>query len=265
MAFTEELMLPSRGVIYQKTDFDGVVRVKPFTTKNYKDLLASNASEAGLKQFIDQCLVDCPIKAKDMHQEDLLAILLKTRVMTLGNNLKMEVKCPECNKLESLDWDLTNIDINYLYIEKYPIPVTLPVSEKEIKVRFPTGYDSRKAKQEAEKRASTFKKDASEFTQLFGIVSLIDVDGKDIIEKADWYENLDPRDAIFINEIFAEMNNVFGVKMTKTVRCSACDKEYNTYIDISSDFFRSSKHVSLGITSKAGNLAGVIEKPNISE
>lgn len=265
MAFTEELLLPSRGVIYNKPDFNGVVNVRPFTTKAYKDLLTSNASEAGLKQFVDTCLVDCPVKAKNMNQNDLLAILFKTRVMTLGNKLKQEIKCPDCEHIDNFEWDLDSIEINYLYVDKYPIPVTLPHSGKDIKVRFPTGADTIKAKQEADRRAATFKKQPSEFTRVFTIVSMLDVDGKDIVEKAEWYESLDPQDAIFIDEVFAEMADAFGVKMTREEHCSVCDKVYTTYIDIGSDFFRPYGKVSLGITSKAGNLAGIAEESDLPE
>lgn len=265
MAFTEELLIPSRGIIYRIPEFDGIVKVKAFTTRAYKDLLASNASETGLRQFVDTCLVDCPIKAKDMNQEDILAILFKIRIMTLGNTLKMEVRCPECKKIETVMWDLNEIDVDYLYAEKYPIPVTLPESNEDIKVRFPTGADARKAKLEAEKRASIFKKPLSEFIQVFSTVALLDVEGKDLIEKSEWYENLNPQDAIYIDSVFTEMNSAFGVKMTRKVRCSECDKEFSTYIDIGSDFFRPSRNVTLGLTSKAGNLAGPAEKPDISE
>ena len=265
MAFTEELLLPSRGIIYNIPDFNGIVNVRPFTTKAYKDLLTANASESGLKQFIDTCLVDCPIKAKNMNQNDLLAILFKTRVMTLGNKLKQEIKCPDCEHIDKLEWDLDTIEINYLYAEKYPIPVVLPFSKKEIKVRFPTGADTIKAKQEADRRAATFKKQASDFLRVYTIVSMIDLDGKDIVEKADWYETLNPQDAIYIDEVFAEMGDIFGVKMTREEHCSVCDKVYTTYIDIGSDFFRPYGKVSLGIAGKAGNLGGIVEESNTDE
>ena len=262
MAFTEELLLPSRGIIYRLQNFDGTVKVKPFTTKAYKDLLAANASETGLRQFIDSCLVDCPVKAKDMNQEDLLAALFKARVMTLGNTLKMQVRCPECKHVEDLEWDLNSIEINYLYVDKYPIPVTLP-NGKEIKVRFPTGADVNRARQEADRRAGIFKKQASDFLQIYTTVALLDIDGKDIVEKADWYEGLNPHDAIYIDEVFSEMNSSFGVKMTREAHCSVCDKLFTTYIDIGSDFFRPDRNVHLGITSKKGNLAGTSEESNL--
>lgn len=265
MSFTEDLTLPSRGIIYQIPDFDGTVHVRPFTTKAYKDLLTANASETGLKQFIDSCLVDCPVKAKNMNQNDLLAILFKTRVMTLGNTLKTQVRCPDCNHTEDVSWDLEKININYLYADEYPIKVTLPRSNKEIRVRFPTGADTIKAKQEADRRAAKFKKQASEFMQIYTIASLIDVDGKDIIEKAEWYESLSPQDAIYLDEVITEMNDIFGVKMTREEHCSVCDRVYTTYIDIGSDFFRPYANVSLGVTSKAGNLGGTNEEPDISE
>lgn len=265
MAFTEDMLLPSRGIIYQIPDFDGTVHVKPFTTKSYKDLLSSGANENALKQFIDTCLVDCPVKAKNMNQNDLLAVLLKARVLTLGCKLKTQVKCTSCNHIEDLEWDLTTINISYLCVDKYPLKVTLPSSGKEISIRFPTGADAIKAKQEADRRASKFKRDSSEFLQIFTTVSLLDVDGKDLIEKAEWYENLNPQDAIFIDEAFSEMNDCFGVKLTREEHCSACDKVFMTYIDIGSDFFRPYGKIELGITSKAGSLAGITEKPNISE
>ena len=232
MSYTEPLTLPSRGIIYQL--------------------------------FIDDCLVDCPIKAKNMNQNDLLAVLFKARVMTLGSKLKQKIVCPECNHSEDVEWDLNNIPVNYLYVENYPISIKLPNSDQEIKVRFPTGNDISRAKQEAERRASNFKKQVSDFLQVYTTVSLIDLGGKDIVEKAEWYEHLSPHDAIYIDEVFAEMGDSFGVKMTREEHCSACDKVFTTYIDIGSDFFRPYANVKLGITSKAGNLAGAIEKSDIS-
>ena len=265
MAYSESLLLPSRGIVYQIPEFDGNVNVKPFTTKSYKSLLTGNASEVALKQFIDDCLVDCPIKAKNMNQNDLLAVLFKTRVMTLGNKLKQKIVCPECNHSEDIEWDLNNIPVNYLYVENYPISITLPNSGQEIKVRFPTGSDISRAKAEAERRASNFKKQVSDFLQVYTTVSLIDIGGKDIVEKAEWYERLSPHDAIYIDEVFTEMGDSFGVKMTREEHCLVCDKVYTTYVDIGSDFFRPYANVKLGITSKTGNLAGAIEKSNLSE
>ena len=264
MGFTEDLMLPSRGIIYRNKDFDGMVKVKAFTTKNYKDLLASNVSDTGVRQFVDCCLVDCPVKAKNMHQEDLLAILFKTRIMTLGNTLKTQVKCQQCGHIENIEWDLNDVNINYLYAEEYPLPVKLPCGT-DIRVRFPTGGDSYKAKAEAQKRAKMFDKQESEFLPIYNTVVLVDYDGKDIIEKAAWYESLSPRDAIYIDEVLSELNGVFGVDLTHDVRCAECDNTFKTYIDISSDFFRPDRHISFGITSKTGNLAGIDKKSDISE
>lgn len=265
MAYSEELMLPSRGIIYRMPDFDGVVKVRPFTTKSYKALITGNASEIALKQFIDDCLVDCPIKSKNMNQNDLMAILFKTRVMTLGNKIKTQVRCPDCSNVSDLEWDLNEIEIKYLYVEEYPIKVVLPNSRKEICVRFKTGFDYIKAKQEADRRAATFKMKTSDFLPIYNMMSLIDVDGKDIIEKAEWYESLNPQDAIFIEEVLTEIDNSFGIKMTREEHCPVCDRVFTTYIDIGSDFFRPYTNFSLGITSKAGNLAGAPKEPDISE
>lgn len=265
MAFTESLLLPSRGIIYNVKDFDGYVNVKAFTTKAYKDLIASNASETGLKQFIETCLVDCPIKARDMSQNDLLAILFKIRSITLGNKIKMDDVCPTCNHEHHTEWNLDDIEINYLVVDEYPIKLTLPNSGDTIKIRFVTGKDATVARQAAEKRAATFKKPLDEFLPIFNTVSLIDCNGMDIVEKADWYENLHPGDAIYIDEAFREIANTFGVKMSRSEHCSECDSTYDSYIDIGSDFFRPYANISTGVTSKTGNMGGITEKSNISE
>lgn len=255
MAFTEEMLLPSRGIIYRLQNFDGTVNVRPFTTKAYKDLLTANASDTGMKQFIDTCLVDCPIKSKNLSSEDLIAVLFKARVMTLGNTITQKINCPSCKYSGEISWDLNTITVNYLNVEKYPIPIKLPTSGEEIKVRFPTGADLNKAKQEAEKRASTFNKQSSEFIGTYNTVALIDVEGKDIIEKAEWYERLAPMDAIYIDSVFAEMGeNMYGVKMTRDVTCPACERSFVTYVDIGSDFFRADRNVSIGVTRTRGNL-----------
>ena len=264
MSFTEDLTLPSRGIIYRIPDFDGVVHVKPFTTRLYKDLLASNASESGLRQLIEGCLVNCPVKAKDMNQEDLLAVLFKTRIMTLGNTLKSKTACPDCEKSETIEYDLNDIEVNYLYTDKYPIPVTLPCGQ-EIKIRFQTGADTRKAEQEAKRRANMFGKKEDEYLQMYNTVALLDVGGKDIVEKAEWYEGLNPRDAIYIDSAIAELNGMFGVKMTREVVCPECDRRYFTYISIGSDFFRPDRNIVTGVTSKVGNLAGTSKESDSSE
>lgn len=265
MAYTENILLPSRGVIYQNANFDGNVAVKPFTTKSYKALLTANASETALKQFIDDCIVDCPIKAKNMNQHDLLAILFKTRAMTLGNMLKTEVRCPDCGKISEIKWDLNTLEIKYLYTDEYPIKVTLPESNKEIGVRFPTGADVIKAKQEADRRAAMFHKNASDYLQVYTLVSILDVDNKDIVDKAEWYESLNPSEAIYIDEVLSQMTDIFGVSMTREEHCPSCDKVFTTVIDIGSDFFRPFTNVKIIAKGKSGNLAGIIEKPDISE
>lgn len=265
MAFTEDLLLPSRGIIYQLPEFNGIVKVKPFTTKAYKDLLTANASEAGLKQFVDTCLVDCPVKAKNMNQHDFLAVLFKIRAITLGNILRTQTTCPECGHTEDIERDLNDIEVNYLYADNYPISIKLPKSGTDIKVRLATGADVAKAKQEADRRSAIFKKPASEFLTTYTIVSLLDVGNKDIIEKAEWFETLSPQDAIFINGVLTKLTDAFGVKLLHEDKCAACDKIYSSSIDIWGDFFRPDADISLGITSKAGNLAGPTEKPDISE
>lgn len=264
MAFTEELLLPSCGIIYQLPDFNGKVNVKPFTTKNYKDLLTGNASETALCQFVDNCLVDCPIKAKNMHQNDVLAVMLKTRVMTLGNTVKPKITCPECNCKEGFEIDLNSLNVNYLCVEKYPFELILPKSNQRIGLRFRTGADLILARQEAERRSKKFNIPESELLPIYALVSSLDVNSEDIIGKSEWYEELDPLDSLYIDQALTELSDVFGVEFTQKKECPKCGNEIDMKVDLGTDFFRPYGHVALGITSKAGNLAGHIKESNIS-
>lgn len=253
MSVIETITLPSRGIIYDNCPEE--VQVQPFVTKAYKDLLASNGSDEGMNNFIDSCLVNCPVKAKDLHAQDRLAILFKMRSITLGDNLQTQVRCTQCNNIETINWSLSETEVDYLYADEYPIPVHLPESGKDIKIRFITDSILNTADREAKKRASLFNKPVDEFKALFRAVSPISVDGMDIVDRANWYSNLHPRDAIYLDQVFSSVSDVFGLRLEKAFSCSKCGKHFITMLDSTYDFFRADKfEFKASIRSSKGTL-----------
>ena len=138
----EALILPSQGFPYKGKLEGTTVMVRPLTTKVYKDFLISGGEE-GITNLVDACLVDCPLKAEDLVYQDELAIYLKIRSMSLGSNIPVYSVCPGCGEKNVDTWDLMKLECSYLYMDEYPLPVTLPDCKKKVEIKIPTAKSQR--------------------------------------------------------------------------------------------------------------------------
>lgn len=249
----ESIILPSLGYPYKGALEGTSVYVKPITTRVYKDFLVNNSDE-GVLNLIDSCLVDCPLKAEDFCYQDELAIYLKIRCISLGNDLKVSSVCPNCKKTLVHTWDLMDLECTYLGVNEYPFKFTLPDSNKELKMLIPTSKSQRIAREEAQKRATNYNMDISEFLPIYSTVSLLQVpDVMDIVDKADWYNGLSLKDAVYIDQV-AEQLQDFGISIFKEAECTSCKKKFRVPLTINTDFFRPSIGSIPGIKTKTGTL-----------
>ena len=250
----ESLILPSQGYPY-KGKLEGTsIMVRPLTTKAYKDFLISGGEE-GVTNLVDSCLVDSPIKAEDLVYQDELAIYLKIRSMSLGSNIPVYSVCPGCGEKNVETWDLMQLDCSYLYMDEYPITVTLPESQKKVSIRIPTAKSQRIAREEAQKRATKFDKKLADFLSSFQIASVLHVDGVgDIVQRADWYTELPLRDAVYIDQVLAKIQD-FGIHTTRETECKSCKRKYTVPLQVTSDFFRPSIGDIEGVKVAKGTLA----------
>lgn len=233
----ETIILPSQGFPYNGRLEGTSVTVRPLTTRVYKDFIV-NPSEEGIVNLVDSCLVDCPIKSNELVYQDQLAVYLKIRSISLGNLVPAYSICPHCNKRNDEKWDIMKLDCNYLSLEEYPYGVVLPDCKKKVYISIPTPKSQTRANEEAKKRATLFDKKISDFLPSFQIASVIRVDGvNDIVEKAEWYNELTLKDAVFIDSVMEKLQD-FGIVTSRMVTCQSCNKEYSVPVHISQDFFR---------------------------
>ena len=233
----ESLILPSQGFPY-KGKLDGTsVMVKPLTTRVYKDFLVSGGEE-GVTNLVDSCLVDCPLKAEELVYQDELAIYLKIRSISLGSQIPVYSVCPSCGEKNITTWDLMSLECSYLFVDDYPLKVTLPDSKKRIEVMIPTARSQRLSREAAQKRATQFDKKISDFLPTFQTASILQVDGVgDIVQRADWYTELSLKDAVYIDQVLAKIQD-FGIHTTREEECKSCKRKYTVPLQVTSDFFR---------------------------
>lgn len=249
----ESIILPSQGFPYcGKLDGTSVF-VRPLTTRAYKDYLVSN-DEEGVASLIDSCLVDCPIKAEELVYQDELAIYIKVRSISLGSTIPVHSTCPHCQTTNFEDWDLMQLECTYLCLDSYPFKVKLPDSGEDIEIILPSLKTRRFAKEEAKKRASNYKKKVSDFLPSFQAASILRVNGRpDLVDRAEWYNDLSLRDAVYIDQIVDRLQN-FGIRTSKKTTCPDCKKEYIIPLSITQDFFRPSIGDIHGIETAQGTL-----------
>jgi len=132
--------------------------LNPMTAKTRR-LLAVKANQknpsGGLTQVIRDC---CESIAGDPPSEAVISnlatgdrdfILLKLRMMSLGDNVSVQMICPRCSEEIAFDLDLTSIKIVTLnkdehYELVHDTPVFTLTNEElglVVKLRPPTGYD----------------------------------------------------------------------------------------------------------------------------
>lgn len=238
---SESIMLPSMGIPYNKLEGSSL-KVKPITTKIYKDFLVNNEDD-GIINMLNECMVDSPISADELVYADQLALLFKIRSMSLGSEVKIRVHCPFCNNDVNVVWDLMLSDCDYLSASSYPFEIELPESKTRIKVLLSNSKMRRLAKEEAKKRAEKFSKKVSDFLPQLSVCSQLQVpECSDIIEKLQWYESLSLMDSIYIDSVIENVQN-FGISTQQTLKCTECEKDLNVSLMIDQNFFR--PHIDL--------------------
>lgn len=249
----ESLILPSQGYPYKGRLEGSSVTVRPLTTRAYKDFLVSGGDD-GVTNLVESCLVDCPIKAEELVYQDELALYLKIRSMSLGSQIPVYSVCPGCGERNVDTWDLMQLECSYLCMDEYPLKVELPDCKKKIEVMIPTSKSQRLAKEEAQKRADKFDKKIADFLPSFQVASVIRVEGAgDIVDRANWYIDLSLKDAVFIDQVLAKIQD-FGIHTLKDAECKACKRKYTVPLQITSDFFRPNLGDIEGIKTSQGTL-----------
>jgi hypothetical protein len=189
---TEEIELPSKGLVYSKDNplSSGKVEIKYMTAKE-EDILSNQAYiENGtvLDKLLDSVIIS-KINAKDLIIGDKNAILIATRILGYGSDYKVTIN----GKVQEIDLsELENkpFDESTMLEGKNEFAFTLPHSDTKVTYKILDGHDEKKIEREL-KGLKKLNKNASPEASTRLKYTLTSVNGeteaKDIREFVDNY------------------------------------------------------------------------------
>jgi hypothetical protein len=243
---TEDYVLPSKGLIYNKS-FNPHITLRSMTTREeMKRLSPTNMPYKNLSDIIETCLVTkLPIHVYDMCLGDYEYLLHKLRVVSYGPDYKMSVVCPNCGKVISPSINLDSLETNeFTNVEEFNqlLHVHLAKSNKEIILKYET---PRILDEIASKTAELKKKtqDSSiDFELEVTLENVIDtVDGIKLsyTDQQNFIDTLPVNDMNKLMSQIQKINNKVGLKTDSIqVKCDCCGYEISTFFRFGPEFFR---------------------------
>jgi len=147
---TEELSLPSKGLLYPKDSplSSGKIEVKYMTAKEEDILTSANLIERGIviDKLLESVIADPKVKLNDLLLGDKNALMVGTRVLGYGKDYPFVIKDPDTGNEVEHSVDLTSLkvrkfDENQFSSGKNLFKWTLPHSKVEIEFKLVTHHD----------------------------------------------------------------------------------------------------------------------------
>jgi len=239
----ETFTLPSKGLIYDPVVAPEITLRSMTTADEMRRLSNSEYQYKPMSDILDNCIVEGPqMSAYDMCIGDYQFLLYKLRIVTYGDDYKVETKCPYCGFTNSDKISLDAFPILELSddIDKYR-EFELPVSKNKIKIRFQTprlldqvDIRTREAKKKSEDKSI-------DFSTLYMLTSMIDtVDGikYDSIKLENWLRDLPMKDTGTIFAYADKLNNTLGINAELEIDCALCGLTYKLPFRPGATFFR---------------------------
>ena len=240
---SEYFTLPSQGKVYDQKVVPEV-HLSSMTTRHEMQRLAPSKSQFKvLCDIIDDCIVDdIGISSYDMCSGDYQFLLFKLRTVTYGPDVTIKDVCPHCGAVSDLKIDIDNLEIlsDIESFNKYRV-FTLPVTGKEIKLRFQTPHMLDTVIEKVKEYNDRVKNNQVDQTMIFSIKEIIEtVDGHkpDPINIDEWLRNLPMKDTNTILAYANKMDNCIGVNTNLDIDCDICGRTHSTILKVGPEFFR---------------------------
>ena len=149
---TEVIPLPSKGYFYPEGHplSSGTIEMKYMTAKE-EDILASQSliKQGIVLDKLLQSLIVTKINYNDLLTVDKNAVFIAARILAYGKDYEVEITCPSCGEKSTQVVDLQNFEdkeSNWDLFTKGQTThnFTLPISKKEITLKFLTHGDEKK-------------------------------------------------------------------------------------------------------------------------
>tara|TARA_R110000796_G_scaffold47530_1_gene114209 strand:+ start:126 stop:854 length:729 start_codon:yes stop_codon:yes gene_type:complete len=160
---TEEVELPSKGLIYSKDNplSSGKVEIKYMTAKE-EDILSNQAyiqNGTVLDKLLDSVIVSKDIDHRDLIIGDKNAVLISTRILGYGKEYTFD-RGGEKHTVDLTEFESNDFDASKMVEGKNEFEFTLPFSDTPITYKLLTGRDDKKIEAEI-KGLKRLNKDAN--------------------------------------------------------------------------------------------------------
>ena len=145
---TEEVELPSRGLIYPKENplSSGKIEIKYMTAKEEDILTNQNYVKQGtvVDKLLRSLIVDKKINYDDMITGDKNAVLVAARILGYGKDYTFKYLNAETITIDLTDLKTRYLDESTMVEGKNEFPYTLPHTNTEITYKILTNRDEKK-------------------------------------------------------------------------------------------------------------------------
>lgn len=236
--------LPSKGKIYNEP-VNPHVELRSMTARDeMKRLSPSSTPLKTLADIIEDCLIEKPsIHVYDMSLGDYEFLLHKLRIVTYGEDYKVQLRCPECGESIETIAKLGHLNIKEFDEDKIRNLQTfsLPKSGRIITLNFLSPRMAEEMEVKVKDMKRRYKNATIDFETLVRLLTNIDlVDGekKSEIELENIITSLPAMDLQKILNNIEILNQQVGLENILYITCSKCGEEISTFFRFGPEFFR---------------------------
>lgn len=235
--------LPSLGKFYGE-NYPKEVSIRSLTTFEEKMRLGSQGFYQVMCKLLD-AVVTSPenFKAEELLVPDFLYLMYKMRVVTYGPNYKVQVKCPNCNHVSTVNINLDELETIFIdenAIEPFtvgPLPRTKDTLEcRHLRVKDMIANEQRS--NEILKLHPDYDGDPSYLLDLSSRIVTVNGESKIQAELQIYIENLPAMDSNYLRQACAHFSGDLGLNTDCKSICPRCNEEIDFNLPFSSEFFR---------------------------
>lgn len=157
----------------------------------------------------------------DLTQGDRVYLLFAIRRVSLGDDMPLFVKCPQCEQESHVTIDLSDLEVKKMADPKIRVYTeTLPKTKKKVVLKVLSGRG-----EEAISKAATTGKDLISYAILTRIETM---DGKPASIRD--LKALPLADRNFLRDVWEDHEG--GINTELTVACAQCDHEFDTNMSV---------------------------------
>jgi len=236
--------LPSGGQIYD-VPVNPHIELRAMTARDEMKRTASSTTPyKTLADIIEGCMLEKPaISVYDMALGDYEYLLHKLRIVTYGDEYKIEVGCPFCGKTTETVAHLDELELKEFDAQKFKeqCTIVLPGCKDtiELRIQTPRILDMIERTQKDMKRK--YSQAEIDFEMLATMLhSIVRINGNPIEHNRleDYIFKLPAKDLLKLVNRIRELNSSLGLRNELYVQCSNCGQDIKTFFRFGPEFFR---------------------------